>query len=409
LNITNGVMSLLHGMPFSVDSVTGMLGLNLASPLMLDGNGNLTASMTQGPVGPTGPQGPQGPQGAPGTGALPSTALPQMNGTALAGVSGAWSPGDHVHPVDASRVAKAGDTMTGYLHIAPPSGTNADIFLDKAAGQAAVIQGTTAGSPRWNVIYGDSAAETGSNVGSDFYVQRLSDAGAFIDSPIAIKRSTGSMTLSADLFLTSAGWTSIHLNKPSGSVAQIVGTNNNVTRWVIAPGTSDAETGSNAGTHFYIQRFNDAGSPIDYPLYINRTNAGFQITGIPYCPGGGSWQSSSDARIKTVLGNYASGLRELIRLRPVNYFYKGNDTAAGPEESQHRQAAMMQTKFVGLVAQEAEEVMPELVKKRPGFIDGQAVTDFRDLDQTPLTFALINAVRELAARVVALEAICGIS
>jgi hypothetical protein len=259
------------------------------------------------------------------------------------------------------------------------------------------------------VIYGDSAAETGSNVGSDFYVQRFSDAGAFIDSPIAIKRSNGQMTLSADLFLTSASWTSIHLNKPSGSVAQVIGTNNNQTRWVIALGDGEAETGGNTGNHFYIQRWTDAGSAIDYPLFINRTNAGFQITGIPYCPGGGSWTSSSDARIKTVLGNYASGLRELIKLRPVNYYYKGNDTAGGPEESRHRQAAMTQTKFVGLVAQEAEDVMPELVKKRPGFIDGQAVTDLRDLDQTPLTFALINAVRELAARVVALEAICGIS
>lgn len=43
----------------------------------------------------------------------PSTASPEMDGTASAGSSGAWSRGDHVHPHDSSKADKA-TTLAGY-------------------------------------------------------------------------------------------------------------------------------------------------------------------------------------------------------------------------------------------------------------------------------------------------------
>jgi len=85
------------------------------------------ASTVPGPVGPpgptgdTGPQGPQGvqgpigPAGADGAGA-PGSALPLMDvSPAVVGSSLLFSREDHRHPIDTSRVAKAGDTMTGAL------------------------------------------------------------------------------------------------------------------------------------------------------------------------------------------------------------------------------------------------------------------------------------------------------
>jgi hypothetical protein len=119
-------------------------------------------------------------------------------------------------------------------------------------------------------------------------------------------------------------------------------------------------------------------------------------------PGGGAWGDSSDARIKDVLGDYAAGLAEITALRPVRYRYKGNDAASKEAVSPH--ALVLDRDFVGLVAQEAETVMPELVTQGDGFVDGAAVNDLRSLDATALTFALVNAVRELAASVAALEA-----
>jgi hypothetical protein len=44
-----------------------------------------------------------------------------------------------------------------------------------------------------------------------------------------------------------------------------------------------------------------------------------------------------------------------------------------------------------------------MVTKRAAFIDGVAVNDLRDLDTSSLIFALVNAVKTLAARLAALE------
>ena len=142
-------------------------------------------------------------------------------------------------------------------------------------------------------------------------------------------------------------------------------------------------------------------------------------------PGGGPWTDASDARIKTVTADYTSGLDEIAALRPVRYTFKGNDTDGPPSNegvgiatkddnkepptvpypnSHHYDAATKGKEFIGLIAQDAEVSMPELVTTSSSFIDGVAVTDLRMLDTAPLVFALINAVKELKARVEELEA-----
>jgi len=139
-------------------------------------------------------------------------------------------------------------------------------------------------------------------------------------------------------------------------------------------------------------------------------------------PGGGPWTATSDERIKTVLGDYAGGLDQVLALRPVRYVYKGNDTttadvsaprheemrsevtAAPYPSSFHYELARTQKELVGFVAQEVETVLPEMVYGTPGFIDGEAVPDLRRLDTGPLIFALVNAVKELAQRLTTLEA-----
>jgi hypothetical protein len=45
-----------------------------------------------------------------------------------------------------------------------------------------------------------------------------------------------------------------------------------------------------------------------------------------------------------------------------------------------------------------------MVTQKAGFIDGEAVSDLRNVDVSNLVFALVNAVKTLAARVAALEA-----
>lgn len=82
---------------------------------------------------------------------------------------------------------------------------NAVVQLNSVSGSSAFIQGQKSGTPRWSVILGNSTADSGSNVGSDFQINRHNDAGATIDSPIIISRSTGVVTLSQPLPVGSGG------------------------------------------------------------------------------------------------------------------------------------------------------------------------------------------------------------
>lgn len=134
-------------------------------------------------------------------------------------------------------------------------------------------------------------------------------------------------------------------------------------------------------------------------------NLGGNITigGNGFKPGGGLWAATSDARIKDVRGDYKHGLAEVLKLQPVTFTYKGNDGLASDDPSPHAVAAAAKTPFVGLVAQQVEAVLPEMVSQEPGFIDGVAVGDLRRVDSSALIYALVNAVKELSARIEILE------
>jgi len=157
---------------------------------------------------------------------------------------------------------------------------------------------------RWS-IGANTPAETGGNSGSDFNIQRFSDAGATLGSPLTIIRATGVVNFSAtptvngtsiiaasqtpwlqdinaanynlsyvnSILVGSSGYTTLiygygtYFKAPGG------------TRWLLA-GNTGTESGSNSGSDFYIQRFNDAGGTIDLPLVIQRStgNVGVNVT-----------------------------------------------------------------------------------------------------------------------------------
>jgi hypothetical protein len=120
-------------------------------------------------------------------------------------------------------------------------------------------------------------------------------------------------------------------------------------------------------------------------------NGNFSIGGMGYKPGGGPWTDSSDGRIKDNIADYTSGLDAVLALRPVSYTFKaetGRDTAI---------------KYVGLIGQEAERAMPEIVTTKADKVGDLEFSDMRTLDSGPLVYALVNAVKELAERVGKLE------
>ena len=70
------------------------------------------------------------------------------------------------------------------------SGTNAYTEIRSASGDESAVRFSTTSSARWLLGKGNST-ENGSNAGSDFFLNRYNDAGAFQSQPIVVKRNTG--------------------------------------------------------------------------------------------------------------------------------------------------------------------------------------------------------------------------
>lgn len=71
------------------------------------------------------------------------------------------------------------------------------ILNASATTQINAIRGRVASATRWQINLGDGAAESGSNVGSDFSIYKYNDAGSLVSAPLTIARNTGVMALEA--------------------------------------------------------------------------------------------------------------------------------------------------------------------------------------------------------------------
>ncbi len=95
-------------------------------------------------------------------------------------------------------------------------------------------------------------------------------------------------------------------------------------------------------------------------------------------PGGGSWDNSSDIRLKDVLENYKKGLSEIKKLRTIKFRYKLDNPKGLPSDSDE----------YGFVAQEVKMVFPEAVYEGE---DGFLVFNMHSIN-----VAMVNAVKELS-------------
>jgi hypothetical protein len=108
--------------------------------------------------------------------------------------------------------------------------------------------------------------------------------------------------------------------------------------------------------------------------------------------GSASWLVPSDARLKEDVRDLDAGLAELRQVRPVRFRYNGRaGTPAGQEG-------------VGVLGQEIEKVLPEMIRRVPAGAEGECDGGgLRIYDGSALTFVLVNAVKELAGKVEQLE------
>jgi hypothetical protein len=281
-----------------------------------------------------------------------------------------------------------------------------------AAAQETLLLGFNGANKRWALSLGDTAAELGSDAGSNFAIYRYNDAGSIRDAPLTINRAAATavfannVTLSAGYFAAPGGFAV----SGAGGGCTLSGDATNSYWFVNQPNNCYIQYAKASGQLTFI--VNSAA------VFYWDVNKNFITTAGGYKPGGGTWADSSDARIKNVEGDFTTGLDAVAALRPVTFTFKGNDTPDAPAHfttsfdtetkdaptvpypnSPHRQAAVDGKRFHGLIAQDVESVFPEMVTQRAGYIDGVAVNDIRDLDTGPLIFALVNSVKELKTHI----------
>ncbi len=147
----------------------------------------------------------------------------------------------------------------------------------------------------------------------------------------------------------------------------------------------------NKGTSsaIYIDSFGRVGLGTTTPQYQLQLS-----TNSAAKPTSSSWTVVSDERVKTNIRPYETGLKELLQIEPKLFDYNGK---AGFDATTKNN--------IGVIAQEIKDVMPETVNTYEAKLneEDEEDTELYNFDSHALTFALINSVKELSAKIESLE------
>lgn len=119
---------------------------------------------------------------------------------------------------------------------------------------------------------------------------------------------------------------------------------------------------------------------------VSGTPFSFQQNGVAYASS--AWNTTSDSRIKENVEPIVNGLTTISELNPVKFSYKRDHLTIA--------------NHYGLIAQEVEQITPDIVSNSDLDIDG--VQDVKAVSYTEIIPILIKAVQELKAEVDALKA-----
>jgi hypothetical protein len=179
---------------------------------------------------------------------------------------------------------------------------------------------------------------------------------------------------------SSSGYPHILLSESSTEYARLMFKNNTTTNnWIIAGGPWS--TASGARLNFYYSATGDIVSITGdgkVGIGTGSPTQALHVVGNAYkTVGGTSWATSSDIRLKNLLGNYTKGLKEITALLPVRYVYKENNPRKLSSTDEQ----------VGFVAQDVQKVFPEAVT--------EAEDGYLDFNIHAINVAVVNAIKEL--------------
>lgn len=246
-----------------------------------------------------------------GQGVAPTTILPgDVWGTSSALFYRAGSTTVQMQPaLGYVPVNKAGDTITGSLVV------NQNLELSNTvASNLRTLYLATSGVIRWGAG-ADAVAEGGTQTGSNFILGRFTNAGAFIDNPIAIDRASGFVTavdgigsaagfsgpvfgnvtgnltgnvtgnLSGSVTGGSGAFTSLSStlgfalsNTVASGGRQINFQTTGSTRWIWWA-ANDAESGGNLGSTMQLLNYSDSGAFMGSPISVARATGVVSMSG----------------------------------------------------------------------------------------------------------------------------------
>ena len=161
-------------------------------------------------------------------------------------------------------------------------------------------------------------------------------------------------------------------------------------------------TNSNASSPYGISVYFTAADPNNTSLYVYNAISSYSGTSLYSIWSNGTTSGRSDARLKKNIIDSTPKLDKLMQLRVVNYEWK--ESLGGSKE-------------LGLIAQEVEEVFPNLIINQPIIKEREIINedgttsreeyedgDYKSLKNSVLPYITIKALQELTEEVRTLKA-----
>jgi len=331
-----------------------------------------------------------------------TTTLPEAPSTNIpyGRMNGAWTPVLGDAPSNSLPYARLNATWSPVVPEAPVTGS---IYGRGSAGWTPVLP-ITGGN-----ISGNLAATGNVTVGGNLYsqVMMLSSAVSY-EWSFSVQGGTGHHIQSHR-----AGWYDAWMadtgtrqwNGPGGLLMSLDGAGNLVAQtglWQTLNVFGFAPGGTGRKFFYaptYYWEWNSTTGMLNWisngtPMWNMRASDGLTFNSVAAVGGVGAYVNSSDRRGKTGITPTTRGLAEVLQLQPVA-FSRADATTGSQEE-------------IGFVAQDVQSIVPEAVRQMGiPLADGSGGLETAEptlgLTSETITAILVNAVKELTARIAALE------
>jgi len=121
---------------------------------------------------------------------------------------------------------------------------------------------------------------------------------------------------------------------------------------------------------------NGCSGPVSVGIGTTAPDNMLTVNGSADKPGGGSWGTYSDRRLKNLNGSYSSGLSQVLRINPIRYRYKADNAMGIHDTDEH----------IGVVAQDVQKVIPEAVTENS--------KGYLLVNNDPIIWSMLNAIKE---------------